>query len=221
MKKRIVLLHATKVAFAPIQQAFNDLWPEAEIINILDESLSIDRAKEEDLSQELIARFVHFGFYADTLKPDGILITCSAFGPAIDLLATNFDFPVVKPNEAMFQIAFSKGRKIGMLATFEPAIQTMHHEFTNWATHHQIDATLKVQWVPEAMDALRAGNEAKHNELIAAYAEKLSDCDVILLAHFSTSLALAEVQKRTSLPVLTAPHSAVNQLRNLIDNQGV
>lgn len=42
---RIVLLHATPVAMAPIQSAFADRWPEAEIVNLLDDGLTIDRAR--------------------------------------------------------------------------------------------------------------------------------------------------------------------------------
>ncbi len=58
-KPRIVLLHATPVAMAPVHAAFAQDWPEAETVNLLDDGLTIDRAKEADtLSAKLIARYV-------------------------------------------------------------------------------------------------------------------------------------------------------------------
>ena len=64
MGPRIVLLHATPVAMAPIQSAFAERWPEAETVNLLDDGLSLDRAREPgEISQAMIERFVRFGRY--------------------------------------------------------------------------------------------------------------------------------------------------------------
>ncbi len=90
MRQRIVLLHATPVAMPPIHAAFQQLWPEAEIVNLLDDGLTLDRAKQETLSPALLERFVDLGQYAAGLDTQGILITCSAFGPAIERLAERF-----------------------------------------------------------------------------------------------------------------------------------
>ena len=46
MKTRIALIHAVTVAIQPVQEAFLDLWPEAEYGNILDDSLSLDRERD-------------------------------------------------------------------------------------------------------------------------------------------------------------------------------
>ena len=57
-RPRIVLLHATPVAMEPIARAMAAIWPEAEAANLLDDGLSIDRAREGDaLSPELAGRF--------------------------------------------------------------------------------------------------------------------------------------------------------------------
>ena len=51
---RIVLLHATPVAMAPIAAAFRAEWPEAETVNLLDDSLSQDRSREPELTPAMI-----------------------------------------------------------------------------------------------------------------------------------------------------------------------
>src|SRR4051794_36211079 len=94
---RIVLLHATPVAMDPIRAAFERSWREVELVNLLDDGLSIDRAKEDDISKAMIDRFVDFGRYGWRMGADAILVTCSAFGPAIEQLQADLPIPVLKP----------------------------------------------------------------------------------------------------------------------------
>lgn len=218
---RIVLMHATPIAIAPVHAAFAADWPEAEIVNLLDDGLSIDRSREpEMLSDELAGRFVELGRYAYRIGADGVLATCSAFGPAIDRLARELPVPVVKPNEAMFEEAAAKGTRIGMLATFAPAIATMEDEFRDFASRSRSQAVLTTVLVPDAIDHLRRGDVAGHNERVSLSSVALEDMDVLMLAHFSTSVAAASVRRRVTIPILTAPHAAVARMRHLVTRRG-
>ena len=217
---RIVLLHATPIAMAPIQSAFASAWPEVEIVNLLDDGLTIDRAREADLSPRMIDRFVAFGQYGAAMDADGILVTCSAFGPAIDRLAAAVDIPVLKPNEAMFHAAVAAGDRIGMLATFGPSVPTMTAEFDEYVAGVGSKAKLTTVVVPEAIDRLRAGDATTHNRLVAEYAPRLAGCDAIMLAHFSTSRAAEAVRAAVTTPVFTAPEAAVTRMRALMGSRG-
>jgi len=216
MPPRIVLLHATPVAMAPIQSAFAARWPEAETVNLLDDGLSIDRAREDDLSEALINRFVDFGTYGYRMGADGILITCSAFGPAIDRLAVSLPIPVMKPNEAMFRAAIASGKRIGMLATFGPAVSTMTDEFDEFVAGSGRPAELKTVLVDRAIALLKGGDAETHNRLVAERAPELADQDAIMLAHFSTSRAAEAVRAVVNVPVLTAPDAAVDAMREMV-----
>jgi Asp/Glu/hydantoin racemase len=213
---RIILLHATPVAVDPVKAAFAELWPEPELVNLLDDSLSPDRAKSEELSQELIERFVAFGRYGYSTGADAILVTCSAFGPAIEQMARELPIPVLKPNEAMFHEAIAQGRNIAMVATFRPAVVTMEAEFNEYVAQTGHDASLTTIVVEPAMTALRAGDAETHNRLIAEAASDLEGFDTVMLAHFSTSRAAPALSGKVSVPVLTAPGAAVVRLRELI-----
>ena len=216
MTTRIVLLHATPIAMQPIQTAFADLWPEAEIVNLLDDALTIDRAREDDLSEATIERFVDLGKYGHRIGAAGILVTCSAFGPAIDRLAASVPVPVLKPNEAMFQAAIEQGSRIGMLATFGPSVGTMIDEFDAYAAIAGKQATLTTLVVENAIDLLRKGDAETHNRLVAERAPDLAHCDAIMLAHFSTSRAASAVRAKVATKVLTAPHAAVDSMRMML-----
>ena len=215
-KPRIVLLHGTPVAVEPIQRAFATRWPEAEAIDLLDASLSIDRAKDHELTPRMFERFIELGSYAHRIGAGAILVTCSAFGPAIERMARELPVPVLKPNEAMFREAIGRGRRIGMLATFAPSVLTMTEEFEQFVAEAGAHATLETIVVEGAMDALRKGDAERHNALIAARAPELAHCDAIMLAHFSTSQALAAVGAAVKTPVLTAPDAAVDRIRAAI-----
>src|ERR1700690_4157551 len=119
---RIALIHAVTVAMAPVHDAFAQLWPEAECVDILDTSLSRDREREGRLTETMVGRFLLLARYAEDNGADGILFTCSAFGEAIEAAAKNAGIPVLKPNEAMFEAALAAGKRLGMLATFEPRV---------------------------------------------------------------------------------------------------
>lgn len=218
---RIVLLHATPVAIDPVLAAFARIWPEAETVNLLDDGLSRDRAREPDLSPAMIERFVAFGHYARSgMGAEGLLVTCSAFGPAIDRLARELPIPVLKPNEAMFRAALERGRRIAMLATFAPAIGTMEAEFAEFVAETGRDAALTTFLVAGAMDALRGGDAATHNRLIAERAADIAGFDAVMLAHFSTSRAAEALGARTDVPVLSAPEAAVTRMRARILGAG-
>jgi Asp/Glu/hydantoin racemase len=216
MMTRIALIHAVAVAMAPVEAAFAELWPEAECVNLLDDSLSLDRERDGVLTPAMTRRIGGLAEYSIAAGANGILFTCSAFGAAIEAAASRVAVPVLKPNEAMFEAALAAGRRIGMLATFAPSVASMEAEFRDMATGRDIAATIETYCVPGAMAALKAGDAATHNRLVAAAAPRFADCDALLLAHFSTSVAEIAASDALGRPVLTSPGSAVRKLRSLL-----
>jgi hypothetical protein len=211
---RVALIHAVTVAVDPVKAAFAELWPDADTVNILDDSLSGDRARDAELTATMHNRIGTLGDYALSTGCDAVLFTCSAFGAAIEALAARVKPPVLKPNEAMFDDALAMGSRIGMLATFRPSIVGMEAEFDEQRRARGIEATLKTVLVDNALDALKGGDARAHNELVAAAVDRLGEVDTVMLAHFSTSRAFATVSQRTTRPVLTSPRSAVLALRS-------
>lgn len=210
---RVALIHAVSVAIDPIKEAFSELWPEAEVVNILDDSLGPDRAAARELSAHMSSRIFALGDYALNTRCEGILFTCSAFGDAIEDFARQAPVPVLKPNEAMFEDALSIGNNVGMLATFEPSVAGMEEEFHRQAEAKGQPGVIRTVVVGDAMAALKAGDSATHNRLLAEAAVQLANADLMILAHFSTARAFAAVSARSDKPVLTSPRSAVQALR--------
>jgi hypothetical protein len=207
---RIALIHALQHSLPPIAASFAKLWPEVELMHLLDDSLSADLEREGGLTRGMTERFLKLGRYATGTGADAILFTCSAFGPCIEAVArAERPTPVLKPNEAMIERAVAKGSRIGLLSTFPPTLATMPREFPD-----------SVQVVPKLADGARAaldgGNTGEHDRLIAEAAKSLRDCDVIALSQFSMARAAPLVAQVSGRPVLTTPDSAVEKLRDMM-----
>src|SRR5712692_7975503 len=213
---RIALIHAITAAIAPVHEAFVKLWPKAEYTDLLDTALSVDRERDGELTPAMTRRIGVLAGYAAGTGAAGILFTCSAFGEAIEAAAAASTIPVLKPNEAMFEAALKAGRRIGMLATFGPSVDGMEEEFRHLAALRGVPARLETICVEGAMPALRAGDGAAHDRLLAEAAPRLAACDAVLLAHFSTARAEAAVRGALACPVLTAPGAAVEALKSRV-----
>jgi hypothetical protein len=213
---RIALIHALKHSIAPIEEAFARLWPTAQLANLLDDSLSADLARDGALTPAMTERFVALARYAIATCADGVLFTCSAFGPCIEACAREFSpLPVLKPNEAMIEDALAlvgaRGR-VGLLATFAPTLDSMPAEFAAAAPGLTVVAKL----AEGALGALDRGDAAAHDGAAVDAAMALRSCDVIALAQFSLARAAPAIAAATGRRVLSTPDSAVRKLKRLL-----
>ena len=156
-------------------------------------------------------RFEDLCAYAERTGAQGILFTCSAFGPCIEAAAARRPhMPVLKPNEAMVADAVTLGQRVGLIASFGPTLQSMPTEFP-------AGVDLRTALVAQAMTALDQGDGEAHDAAVLAAAHTLvaQGCGVIALAQFSMARAapLLRRQLPSAVSVLTTPDSAVAALR--------
>jgi aspartate/glutamate racemase len=210
-KPRIALIHALRDSVVPALDAMTRGWPGAEPVNLLDDSLSADLARDGHLSDAMIGRFVGLAKYAVANGADGILFTCSAFGPAIEAARAAVAIPVLKPNESAFAAALAAGSAIGLLVTFPGSLAPLSAELRAMAGAR--DLSLAAHMVPDALAALQNGDGTTHDRLIAAAAAKLPVGQSLVLAQFSMARALASVRARIACPVLATPDAAVAELK--------
>ena len=211
---RVALIHALAHSIAPVNAELDRAWPECSRMNLLDDSLSADlAANPHGLDAAMTARFLALAEYAVGTGANGILFTCSAFGPCIDAVARRWpNVPVLKPNEAMIADAASRGRKIGLVASFAPTLASMPAEFP--------DGIIVVPVLAEgALRALDRGDAALHDRLATEAAQRavVQGCDVVALAQFSLARAATAVERGVNVPVLTTVGSAVCELRRRVE----
>ena len=209
---RIALIHALAHSVAPINAAFAQSWPDAVLMNLLDDSLSADLARDGALTPAMTQRFVQLGRYAAATGADAILFTCSAFGPCIEAVAADLKIPVLKPNEAMIEEAVAAGGTVALMATFAPTLASMPAEFPK-------GMKVKTHMVEGALAALDRGDVETHDRLTGQAAASIKEGDVIALAQFSLARTAPLVERATGKRVLTTPDSAVRKLKRLLEGR--
>lgn len=219
---RIALIHATELAIGPVTQAFERLWPQAKLANLLDDSLSADLARRGSLDARMCERMLTLARYVRGNGADGILFTCSAFGPAIDAAAAEIDVPTLKPNEAMYEEALAlcaregPGARVGLLTTFAPSAAPMTAEFAAMARQAGVEVPMDNACADGAMALLQDGQAEAHDAAVVAAAARLANARVLMLGQFSMARAMQAVQAATGKPVLTSPESAVRKLQRAL-----
>ena len=215
---RIALIHATPLAIEPVNAVFRSEWPEAQCVNLLEDSLTTD-LQRLGMGPAIMGRMMDLASYQHRQGADAILFTCSAFGPAIDAVKAALPIPVLKPNEAMFDEALAMANAhgpescLGLLTTFGPSSVSMREELQTAIADRGLTLTVAGACAQAAMGHLLAGDAQTHDRLILDAAAQLASCAVYLLGQFSMARAQAQVAQQVGRPVLTSPGSAVSALR--------
>ena len=216
MTIRIGAIHALPGSVAPIESAFERLWPEAEVVNLLDESLYLDYARWGRETDEITRRVTGLIQHSVGSGAEGILFSGSLFSQSVQAARTDMSIPVLTAYEAMIEAAVEQGNRLGVLATVADTILSIERDVTEYVEQRAITITLQTHLVDGAMDALRAGDNARHDELVAEAAAELEDCQALMLAQHSMGRArhlIADVEGRQ---VLTSPDTAALKLKHLL-----
>ena len=217
MPPRIVLIHAVATAIPPIQHAFKEGWPEAQLSNLLDDDLMPAYTREGGLTPHITERICALALYAARSGADGILFTCSVFPQAEDMAKQLVRVPLLKPDEAMIAAALDAGSCIGVVATNPPAAPAAAAQLVAGAKDRGVEVRV-IESVAEGAFAIgNAGDSTTHDRMVVEAAQRIADqVDVLCLAQVSMALARGAVQATVKVPVLTSPATAVARLKRLL-----
>lgn len=222
--RRIVLIHALTDSLQPSREAFNRVWPEARVHNVVDDSLSVDLSIEGGISERMFERIFALGTYAASTgaqdeRTDAILFACSAFGPAIDRVKHTLSVPVLRPNEAAFEKALNAGDRIALVVSFEEALPPLMAELQHMACERGQKITISTAVATGALEALKVGDTGNHDAIVASTAANLKDVDALVLCQFSLARAATSIASRPGRSIFTTPDSAVEKLKTILQSQ--
>ena len=122
---RVVMIHAIAESIPPVRLAFGEIFPEAEVINLLDEGLFIDF--DGKLTPKLLRRMGTLVAYSADHGADAIGLACSVYAPAVDTLKELVDVPLVSSYGPVMAEAVTMGPKIGIIASVPATIRDAEH----------------------------------------------------------------------------------------------
>lgn len=219
MQPKIALIHATRLAIAPIEKTFQDYWPEANTFNLLDEGLlkDIDSLSSQQMNQ----RFQSLASYATGTGCDAILFSCSVFSDSIDSVKKIFDLPVYKPNEAMLDAIYELARekkdlKTVVMGTSQLSVESLSSEIGEWSKTNHASIQIDKLFIDQAFELLGKGQLDLHDALIIDAVKKNQYADLIVFTQFSMASAYQQSQEVSSAPIFSAPIIAVQTLQSRI-----
>lgn len=213
---RIALISAVTAAIAPARSALGELYPEAEVWNILDDRLLSDADDRGGLDDALRARMVRLIDHALAEGADGVLLTCSLYGPvAADVQR---DAPVLAPDEAAFrEIATAGYGSVLVVASFEGARDDSVERLEVTLREEGSATAVTGIAVPAAMAATKAqDSHALLAALSEACAPHATQVDAVFLAQYSLAPAARDLAMVLGIPVLSGPASSAVALRGLL-----
>jgi Asp/Glu/hydantoin racemase len=219
-KVRIGVVSPTHVAFPTIADAFARIWPEAEPIRVLDDSLYADFIHgdftvDERMPDEAFGRVAALLRYSRDTRADGIIFCGSVFGRLVEAGRADIGVPVLTSYEGMIEEGFAAGNRIGIVATTAGTIACLEGDIERYAKARGLDYTVTSKVAEGAFQAKLDGDDDAHDDLVVAAAATLTDIDCLMLGQFSMGLVPAKIAPVDGRPVLTAPHAAVRKMKSL------
>ncbi len=215
MAKRVILVHPYRPTMAPIIEAFARLWPQAQVLNLLDESLYADVGADGVLADDVFERIAALLRHACASRADGVIFTGATFSPAVEAARAHLELPVLKADEAMCaEIAASAGR-VAILCTAKRALPVIR---AGVAAAAKGGPTPQIEdiCVEGAKDALVAGDKERHDRLIAEAMEGLDDYAMLALCQITMAPARELLSPERAARVLVSPDASVKMMRRLL-----
>ena len=212
---RVTMIHAIAESIPPVRLAFDEEFPEAEVINVLDESLLVDF--DDQLTPDLRRRITNIIGYCQDNKADAIGLACSVYAPVVESAKDLVHVPLVSSYGPVMANAVTAGPRIGLIASVASTMRDSKYYLHLAADEADVEIEPQLCLAEDLITVMRtegqSGLERRLEEEVLKIASKV---DVVLLTQFSFAAALAHLEKVSPIPVLSAPHSSARTLKKLL-----
>jgi len=213
---RIILIHPYRPSMGPIEAAFAELWPEAEVCALLDESLYADVATDGTMQASVPDRIATLVRHALASKADAIVFTGSTFGPAMDNARAGLSIPVLKADEAMAIHAAEKGGKVLLVCTAGRALPVLVNNLEAAMRERDTAIDISTLVVAEAKAALVRGATNEHDALLVSAIVRQDRPDTLLLGQMSMGRVPALLPPAWREITMTSAEATVQHLQGLL-----
>ena len=188
------------------------------IFHMSDESLIRNTMAAQGLTKTTVRRLGQMVGSAHEGGADAVMVTCSSIGAAVPLVQEMYDFPVLRIDEAMAEIAVQTGRRIGVAATVRTTLEPTIALLKATADRAQREVEIVPSLAEGAFEAVLAGDTARHDELVKAeLAGLMKKADIIVLAQASMARVVAGMDTSGGPPILSSPEPALKRARTLLE----
>ena len=216
---RIGAVHALLNAIPTTQEAFDRVWPDADVAHLLDGSLYLDRnagtADDAELERRVRALVRHS---ADTGQ-QAVIVTGSFFGAMAEASRRDVDIPVVTSFDGIIERALSLNQPLHVLSTAPDSASLLAEAIEGQARARGQSVSLSSHPVSGAMDELLGGSPEEHDRLILEAIAALDPDMAVAFAQFSMERILPASDDAHAAPVIGPASEGVAWLRQLVSGR--
>ena len=213
---KLAIIHTTAVTIPLLKELASEILPGCTLLHWLDDSILSQLREGMRRRPDRGKQMVHLCPVCGRSGAECILSACSSVGDIAERAAGTVSVPVVRIDDAMADLAVSRGRRIGVAATLEttmrPTLNLLHRK----AADQQDSIQLIPLVVSEAYAKLMDGDQKGHDELLAEQLQQLAQqCEVVVLAQASMSWVIPALPKEIGSRILTSPRLGMERLKRL------
>jgi hypothetical protein len=209
------LIHATPLAIPPVRDAFARLWPEARLINLLDEGLLAVLEADGSIGPRATDHMLRVVGLVRDSGVGVIQLTCSAYSPLVPTLRQVAPVPVLAIDDVLVEAAVERGRRIGLISTQPLTARALQAAADRAGREIELESIV----YREAFEALGRGDGAEHDRRLGERVRAYADKDVIVLGQASMARVLPTLPPELAARTLTSPTLAVETSRRAIDGR--
>lgn len=209
----VAVISAVAAAIPPARAAFDALFPDATVWNVVDDRL-VDDADGE-ITPRLAARMRRLIDHAVVEGADAVLLSCSMYAGVAHRADVDVAIPVHGPDDGLFGAVATGGfRRIALVS---PAADPLADSLVRMRKVVASDVTVVGVVADDAPAAARANDvDALVDAVVSAVGHVWPKPDAVVLGQYSLAAAAPGVQAVLGLPTLSAPEHAVRRLQTVL-----
>jgi len=217
----VALIGATASAIPPATAAFSSGFPEATIWNLLDDRLIVEALDAGGLTPSLRGRMSNLIRHAIDAGADGVLLTCSMYGPVAHELAESAEVPVLASDDAAFNAIVAESyRDVALVSSRPVPLADARERLDTFLAAAGVRLSVTDILAAEALGPSSSGDaDALASALASAISEACPAPDAVLLAQYSLAPAASRLSELVNRPVVAGPIRAASAMRDAIGHR--
>lgn len=214
---KIAMIHTGCVTVAPLKKLIHEKYPEADIMNIVDDSLLNDTINAGSMPIEVVSRMAQYALIAQNAGAEVILNTCSSVGEAVDIIAPMLKIPYVKIDQPMAAEAVTHGKRLALIATVSSTVAPSKRLLKRNAAEQGREVVVSEYLVDGALKVLsETGDQQRHNQMVIDTVRiAAKENDVLVFAQGSMAVLVPECQN-LGVPVFSSLELGCEQLKKYL-----
>jgi Asp/Glu/hydantoin racemase len=218
----LAFIHTGQVLVPVFSQLAKENLSGIDVFHMLDESLIRNTIAAGKLTKTTIHRLTLMIESARQGGADAVMVTCSSIGQGAEIARKQFDFPILRIDQAMAEKAVEMGGRVGVAATLRTTLEPTIALIRETAEQAGREIEVVPMLSDGAFECLIAGDAARHDRMLTESLTQLSkEVDVIVLAQASMARIAAQFDGQGGPPILSSPALGIRRIRDLFCPQAV